>query len=41
MKAMMSGFVAMAVIAVGAYFLLHEVGFSSQERQSSVNVRLN
>jgi hypothetical protein len=41
MKAMMSGFIAMAVIAVGAYFVLHEAGFSSQESQSGANVRLD
>lgn len=41
MKAMLAGFVAVAVIAVVAYFGLHEIGFSSQQVYSSENVRLD
>ena len=40
MKAMFAGFAAMIVISVGAYYGLHEIGFSSQERYSGDNVRL-
>ena len=40
MKAMLTGFATMIVIAVGAYYLLHQMGFSSQEVYSSDNVRL-
>ncbi|WP_425050281.1 hypothetical protein [Psychromarinibacter sp. S121] len=41
MKAMFTGFVAIAVIAVGAHFALENAGFSSQDRNSSSNVRLD
>jgi hypothetical protein len=41
MKAMLAGFVAVAVIGVVAYFGLHEIGFSSQQVYSSENVRLD
>ncbi len=40
MKAMMTGFAAMIVISVGAYLFLQEMGFSTQERSSSANVRI-
>jgi hypothetical protein len=41
MKAMFSGFAAIIVIGVIAYFGLHTLGFSSQEVYSSPNVRLD
>lgn len=41
MKAMMAGFAATVVIAVGAYFVLHEMGFSAQEQASGGAVRLD
>lgn len=41
MKAMLAGFVAVAVIGVVAYFGLHEIGFSSAEVYSGENVRLD
>ncbi|MDO6584698.1 hypothetical protein Q4543_04125 [Salipiger sp. 1_MG-2023] len=41
MKAMLSGFVAIVIIGVGAYFTLESLGFSSQEVYSSPNVRVD
>ncbi len=41
MKAMLLAFVAIAVIAAGAWFTLNESGFSSSERQSASSVRLD
>lgn len=41
MKAMLTAFVAIAVISVGAWFVLQEMGFSSGDRQASDAVRLN
>jgi len=41
MKAMLSGFAAIIVIGVAAYFGLHEIGFSSAEVYSGPNVRLD
>lgn len=41
MKAMMLGFAAMVVISVGAYFALHEMGFSSGAVHSGDAVRLD
>ena len=41
MKAMLSAFAAIAIISVGAYFILQNVGFSSDSRQASDAVRLN
>lgn len=41
MKAMLSAFVAMALIAVAAYYGLREAGFSADERQASDSVRLD
>lgn len=41
MKAMLTGFAAMLVIAVAAQFILDEVGYSSQERFSGSAVRLD
>lgn len=40
MKAMWSGFAAVAVIAVVAYFGLNAMGFSAADVHSGVNVRL-
>ncbi len=41
MKAMLSAFVAMALISVAAYYALNEAGFGSGERQSSASVRID
>ncbi|WP_299693691.1 hypothetical protein [uncultured Tateyamaria sp.] len=41
MKAMMMGFAAMIVISVASYFVLHEMGFSSDAVQSGDAVRLD
>ena len=41
MKAMWAGFAAMVLIAVGSYYGLNELGFSSQERGSGAAVRLD
>ncbi|WP_303048842.1 hypothetical protein [Phaeobacter sp. HF9A] len=41
MKAMLTGFALIAVLAVGADFALDHAGFSSQERGSGASVRLN
>ena len=41
MKAMLSAFVVMALIAVGAYFGLQSAGFGSGEHQASDSVRLD
>lgn len=41
MKAMLSAFVVMGLISVGAYYGLHEAGFGSGERQSSASVRID
>ena len=41
MKAMLTGFAAIAVIGVVAYYGLHEIGFSSEEVYTSSNVRLD
>lgn len=41
MKVMLSAFLAIGLIAVGAYYGLNEVGFSSSERQTSDAVRLD
>ncbi len=41
MKAMLAGFAAIIVISVGAWFALDEIGFSSAERSSGQNVRLD
>ncbi|WP_261395671.1 hypothetical protein [Salipiger bermudensis] len=41
MKAMLTGFVAIIVIGVAAYYGLHEIGFSSAEVYSGPNVRLD
>lgn len=40
MKAMLTGFAAIIVISVGAYFALNEAGFSSAERTAGPSVRL-
>lgn len=41
MKVMLSSFAAIVVIAVGAYYVLQEVGFSSEERQAAPSVRID
>ena len=41
MKAMLSAFVAIAVIAVGSNLILNRAGFSSEEQGSSPSVRLD
>ena len=41
MKAMLAGFAAIIVVAVGADFALDEIGFSSEERNSGAAVRLD
>ncbi len=40
MKAMLSAFAAAALIAVAAWYGLHEAGFSAGERNSGEAVRL-
>lgn len=41
MKAMLGAFLAIGVIAVGAYFVLNEAGFSTSEQRSGDAVRLD
>ena len=41
MKPMISAFAAILAIAVGAYFILGEIGFSSKERATGDAVRLD
>lgn len=41
MKPMLVGFAAMVVIAIGAYFVLGEIGYSAAEQGSGPNVRLD
>ncbi|WP_261332018.1 hypothetical protein [Mameliella sediminis] len=41
MKAMLAGFTAMILLAVGAWYGLNELGFSSADRNSGANVRLD
>ena len=41
MKAMLSAFLAIAIIGVVAFYGLKEVGFSSSERQTGDAVRLD
>lgn len=41
MKAMLAGFAAMIVLSIGAWYGLHQLGFSSQDVYSSPNVRLD
>mgnify|MGYP001828739222 CR=1 FL=1 len=41
MKAMLSAFVVMGLIAVGADYGLHAAGFGTDERQSSSSVRID
>lgn len=41
MKAMLTGFVAIIVIGVAAFYALDRAGFSSEEVHSSGNVRLD
>ncbi len=41
MKTMLLGFLACAVLTVGAYFALQQIGFSAADRASSPAVRLD
>lgn len=41
MKVMLWAFVAMAVIGVGSHYVLGNIGFSSEERMSGADVRLD
>ncbi|WP_255564177.1 hypothetical protein [Mameliella sp. CS4] len=41
MKAMLSGFAAMILLAVGAWYGLNEMGFSTADQQTGANVRLD
>jgi len=41
MKSMLTGFVAIVVIALGANLLLNQAGFASHERLSGSSVRLD
>lgn len=41
MKAMLSAFVVMGLISVGAYYGLNAAGFGTGESQSSPSVRLD
>ncbi len=41
MKAMLTGFAAIVVIGIGAWYVLGQARFSSQEVYSSQNVRLD
>ena len=41
MKAMIAGFAAIVLLSVGAWMALGELGFSTEERQTSPNVRLD
>jgi hypothetical protein len=41
MKAMFAGFAAMIVLAIGGYFILENMHFSTAEVSSSDNVRLD
>lgn len=41
MKTMLLAFAATAVIAVGANYALHEIGYSAQDQTSGADVRLD
>ena len=41
MKAMLAGFAAMILLALGAWYGLHELGFSTADVYSGANVRLD
>ena len=41
MRAMMTGFAAIVLIGVGAYYALDQAGFSSEQVYSNQNVRLD
>jgi len=41
MRAMLTGFIAIAVIAVGANLILDNAGFAAQDVQSGAAVRLD
>lgn len=38
---MLTGFVVMAAVSLGAYLVLQQIGFSSAERSASPSVRLD
>ena len=40
MKSMLAGFAAVILLAVAAWYGLHELGFSAQDAYSGPNVRL-
>lgn len=41
MKAMLAGFLGIVVISAAAWYGLGQAGFSTQERNSGANVRLD
>lgn len=41
MKAMITGFVAIVLVSIGAFYGLGQAGFSSQEVHSGADVRLD
>ncbi|MDJ0638776.1 MAG: hypothetical protein QNJ20_08080 [Paracoccaceae bacterium] len=41
MKAMLTGFAAIVILSVAAYYGLQQMGFSSKDVYSSENVRLD
>ena len=41
MKMMLLSFAATAVIAVGAYYVLHEIGFSAEDQTTGADVRVD
>lgn len=41
MKAMLTAFAAIALITVGAWYMLGEAGFSTGDRQAGNSVRLD
>ncbi|MDO6482637.1 hypothetical protein Q4525_04940 [Shimia thalassica] len=41
MQAMLAGFAAIIIIAIGANLVLDQIGFSSQDRYSGADVRLD
>lgn len=41
MKAMLAGFAAIIIIAIGSNLVLDNIGYSSQDRYSGASVRLD
>jgi hypothetical protein len=41
MKAMFTAFAAIAVITVGAWYVLGQAGFSTEDRQAGTSVRID